>query len=168
MTNEYFTDAIILDKEPIGESDLQITLYTKDLGRITTRAVSARKITSKLASHLEPLNLVQARLVQKNRFQVVDALCNGALPKNSDSIAVLQLVKDLTAEGQPDYELWELLKSGQATGASVLRALGFDGQFAVCENCGNQNPSYFLVKQLEYFCAPCFVKSGKPVSFALE
>ncbi len=168
MTNEYYTEGVVLDKEPIGEADLQIALYTRDLGKVVARAVSARKISSKLASHLEPLNFAAVRIVQKNRFQIVDALKTGALSKNLDTVAVLRLVKELSAEGQPDLALWELIKSEQLVGGEVLKVLGFDKRFAVCENCGTKNPTHFLVKQLEYFCSPCFLKSGRPASFALE
>ncbi len=168
MTNEYFTEAIVIDKEPIGEADLQIYLYTKDLGRITARAISARKIISKLASHLEPLSRVQVRLVQKNRFQVVDAVRTGSLPRSPAVLRILRLVKDLTGEGQADLELWNILESGNATGASVLGALGFDSQYAVCENCGNEKPSHFVFGRLEYICASCFLQSGKPAAFALN
>ncbi len=168
MTNEYFTEAIVLDKEPAGEADLQVFLYTKDFGRITAKAVSARKIVSKLAGHLEPFNIIQARLVQKNRFQVVDALATGALPKHPETHRVLKLVKELTGEGQHDPELWELLRGGSISGLSVLGALGFDSQYAVCENCGNEKPSHFIFQRLEYYCASCFSQSGAPPAFALN
>ena len=167
MTNEYFTEAIVLDKEPVGEADLYVYLYTQELGRITARAISARKITSKLAAHLEPLNVIQARLIQKNRFHLADALRHDSLPRTTSMLSVLKLTKDLTGEGQPDSALWEILKSGQATGASVLGALGFDGQYATCENCGNERPSHFVFGRLEYLCLSCFSKSGKPAAFTL-
>ena len=168
MTNEFFTEAIVLDKDPVGEADSQIYLYTKELGRITARAISARKIVSKLASHLEPGNIIQVRLIQKNRFHAADAVQTGTFPKNSDSLAVLRLVKDLTGEGQQDPEMWELLKSGTATGISALSVLGFDSQFAVCENCGNEKPSHFVFGRLEYYCMSCFSKCGSPAGFALS
>ncbi len=167
MTNEYFTEAIVLDKDPAGEADLQVYLYTKELGRVTAKAISARKIVSKLASHLEPLNIIQARLVQKNRFQVVDALVTGSMPRTTATLALLRLVKDLTGEGQQDDELWNVLRSGNANGISVLSALGFDSRFAVCENCGNEKPSHFVFQRLEYYCSSCFLQSGKPAAFAL-
>ena len=115
---EYFTEALVLDKEPIGESDSLISLYTKELGKITARAISIRKITSKLSSHLEPLNFVDARLVHKNRFQVVDALKTGRL--NSKAIGTLHLIKDLSGEGEPDRDLWNLLKKGNFEGDEEL------------------------------------------------
>ena len=71
---EYFTEALVLDKEDSGDLDARIILYTEDLGKITAKAKSVKRITSKLNGHLEPLNFIQVRLVEKNGFQIVDAL----------------------------------------------------------------------------------------------
>ena len=59
------------------EIDAQIVLYTRDFGKVLAKAKSARKMTSKLNGHLQPLNFINARLIEKTpvgRFQVVDAL----------------------------------------------------------------------------------------------
>lgn len=167
-THEYFTEALVLDKEPVGEADLQVVLYTKELGRVTAKVVSARKITSKLAAHLEPLNFISVRLIQKGRFQIVDALTTDRLPGSSDTMAILGLVKELTGEEQPDFELWQALKNKAVKGESILGLLGFDHQFADCQNCGAQYPEHFLIRELEYRCAPCFVRSGQPLNFQLK
>ena len=79
----------------------------------------------------------------------------------------MNLVKELSAECQPDLELWNLLKSGDLEGEKVLRILGFGGEFAVCQNCGVEDPAHFLLNELEYYCAACFIKAGRPVSFQL-
>jgi len=163
---EYFTEALVLDKEPIGEADSLVTLYTKELGKITARAISVRKITSKLASHLEPLNFVNARLVHKNRFQVVDALKTDRL--NPDALGTLHLIKDISGEGEPDLDLWNLLKKGNFEGKLILATLGFDSQFACCSYCGVNHPSHFLTGDLEYSCQACFVRAGSPTNFVLE
>lgn len=168
MTNEYFTEAVVLDREPIGESDIQVTLYTKNLGKVTAKAVGARKAVSRLAAHLEPLHFVQARLVEKNRFQVVDALKTDSLPKEPGMVAILQLVKELAAENQSDFALWELLRGKQFSGEDVLGVLGFDGSFAVCENCGRSAPDYFLLNEMRYACGACLVRAGRPANFALK
>ena len=46
MTSEYYTQALVLAKEPTGESDSQVFLYTSDLGLVIAKAVGARKIVS--------------------------------------------------------------------------------------------------------------------------
>lgn len=168
VTEEYFTEALVLDKEPVGEADLRVVLYTKDLGKITAKAVSARKITSKLAAHLEPLNFISARLINKNRFQIVDALTTERFPGGPEMMAILGLIKELTGEEQSDYQLWQALKNKDFSGQSILGLLGFDNEFANCQNCGAEDPEHFLIRELEYRCGICFVNSGSPQSFALR
>ena len=92
-SNEYFTEAVVLDKEPSGEFDSIAHLYTQELGRVSASVTSARKILSKLNSHLEPLNLVQVRLVEKNRFHVADVLKTGALDRQH--LDALKLIKSI-------------------------------------------------------------------------
>ena len=168
MTSEYYTQALVLAKEPTGESDSQVFLYTADLGLVIAKAVGARKIVSKLAGHLEPPNIIAVRLVQKNRFQIVDALKISALPKSNNWAPILDLVKELTAEGQPDPELWRMIEGKNLEGGEILRVLGFDRAFAVCQDCGAKTPDNFLLKRLEYVCSVCLAQSGSPAHFVLK
>jgi recombinational DNA repair protein (RecF pathway) len=165
---EHYTEAIVLDKEDLGEHDSRVFLYSKDLGKIVAKITSARKIISKLASHLEPGNLAQIRLINKNSFQVADALKDRSLYKRWRELSILHLVKELVGEGQPDEELWNFLIGGELNGEKALAILGFDGQFASCGSCGVKSPTHFLLADLDYSCLPCFVKSGRPANFALK
>ena len=47
---------VILKKYPFGEADEILTIYTKEAGKLVTKAVSSRKIKSKLAGALQSLN----------------------------------------------------------------------------------------------------------------
>lgn len=165
---EYFTEAVVLDKEDLRDFDSRICLYSKDLGKIMAKATSVRKIVSKLAAHLEPGNLIQVRLVGKNVFQIVDALKISNFPRTSETVIGLNLIKELTSEGQPDNELWQLLKAGDLSGGKLLGVLGFGQEFASCQNCGADDPAHFLLNELEYYCAACFIKAGRPSSFVLQ
>ena len=162
MLSEFFTEAIVLDREELGEFDSRIFLYTKILGRVTARAQSARKITSKLSAHIEPLNLVNARLVYGKNFQLVDALRFQKLGK--DFLKILRLVKQISADNQPDLELWQLLKrqcqDPQAIGLvskQILKIAGFDPRFAACQNCQSGNPNHFVFADAQYLCGRCSV-----------
>src|SRR3989338_5393108 len=116
MTSEYYTQALVLAKEPTGESDSQVFLYTSDLGLVIAKAVGARKIVSKLAGHLEPPNFIAVRLFQKIPFQIVDALKISTLPKGKNWASILDIIKQLTAEGQPDPELWRMIEGKNLEG----------------------------------------------------
>jgi DNA repair protein RecO (recombination protein O) len=51
------TDAIVIKRKNIGESDKLITVLTKRFGKIQLKAAGIRKITSKRSPHVELLNL---------------------------------------------------------------------------------------------------------------
>lgn len=53
------TTAIILNRRAFKESDLLVTFLSRDFGKMTAMAIGAKKIKSKLASHLEPLREVK-------------------------------------------------------------------------------------------------------------
>lgn len=167
---EHYTEALVLDKEDLGDFDSRVYLYSKDFGKGIAKATSARKITSKLAAHLEPGNFIQARLIQSSnwRMQIADALKIGSVPKNQNTISILNLIKELTPDGHPEEEIWEMLKKDRLSGGEALKIFGFDSQFAICRTCGASDPPHFLLKDLEYSCSPCFLQSGRPASFILE
>lgn len=153
MTVEYSTQAIVLAKEPSGEADAQVFLYTRTLGKVMAKAIGARKILSKLNSHLEPLNVVYVRLIGKNRWHVADALKIGTLP--SGVMAGLDLVREIAPDEDADAELWALLSSGIFDKNDVLRVLGFGKELATCQSCGRQNDLKFSTAHLAYFCVNC-------------
>ena len=160
---EYYTEAIVLDKEDSNAFDWRVSLYTKNLGKIVAKATSARKIVSKLNPHLEPLNLIKLRLVHKNNFQIVDALTINNFTnlrqsaKLSQAIDLLHFVKEMTVAEESDYQLWSLLNvmlaEAQISYRLLLRVLGFDSQFAVCDVCQRQ-PHYFLTKDCRFSLRP--------------
>ena len=55
----YRCEAIILGYTPLGEADLLVTMYTWDQGKVKAVGKGARRSTSKLVGHLEPLTMVR-------------------------------------------------------------------------------------------------------------
>jgi DNA repair protein RecO (recombination protein O) len=49
----YLIDGLILNKEDFKDYDIKYTIYTRGYGKLTAIAKGAKKITSKLNSHLE-------------------------------------------------------------------------------------------------------------------
>lgn len=120
------------------------------------KATGARKITSKLNAHLEPLNLTQVRIVHKNNFQIIDALTISRF--EAKVLPLLHFIKEMTYEGQSDYQLWTTLKQAlqlqQLSYTPLLKILGFDPQFALCDNCQSK-PYCFDSEDLCFWCAAC-------------
>src|SRR4030043_713912 len=128
---EFLTEALVLDVEDSAEFDKSVILYTKELGRISAKAKGARKITSKLIGHLQPLDFTRVRLVEKNGFQIADALTFKKMERSSESLAMVKFVKEMTPDLQPDNNLWSLLrKNKKFSNKNVLGVLGFDPAFA--------------------------------------
>ncbi len=182
---EYLTEAIVLDKKESGDFDSLVSLYTKDLGKVVARAKSVRKITSKLAGHLEPLNFVRVRLIEKNGFQVVDALApkqkkeaRSSIENFSKSLALLQFIKEVSYELQPDPYFWREIRkilSGDFSAydrssegreeksiyRNLLKILGFNPKFADCHQCHSKPVNYFYKKDQLFFCGKCVSKIPK-------
>jgi len=176
---EVITEAIVLDKEGLGEYDSRVFLYTKDLGRISAKATSARKIVSKLAPHIEPANYITARLVSKRDFfdgrglQLVDALAidrNANLKAGEDhlkeAIKILNFIKYAAPEGVPDSDLWNFLQAivSQSVSAKIRDAVtffGFDPKFASCQICGGNKPEHFYIKSSFFVCGHCLLLTNE-------
>lgn len=152
---EYVSEAVVLSKEPRGELDVRVSLFLRRFGKMTMRAKSARKITSKLSAHLEPGNVVRVRLIEKNGFQVADALKSSRLPLAPTD---LHFLDRLLAEDVPDHELWELLTRGAFHWGNVLRMMGWDPAAASCRSCGRK-AEVFDMRSHDFLCAACAMVS---------
>jgi hypothetical protein len=126
---ECSTKALILEKEPVGEYDGLLTLYTEDFGKVSVKAKSIRKITSKLSAHTEPGMLSSFRLIGKNPFQKVKGsfwLADGLGGRRVFSdFAFLDLVGSMTTEFHADRDLWKFLMRGRSDRKALFAILGF-------------------------------------------
>ena len=155
---EYLSEAIVLDKEASGDLDVRVSLFTKKFGKLRARAKSARRIVSKLSPHLEPGNIVQARLIEKNGLQVVDVLKQARLTISPGDLFFLNHV---IAEAEPDIRLWRSIVSDDFSWARILGILGWDPREAVCAHCAGSKPAFFSVFKQELFCDGCASKLGR-------
>ncbi len=154
---EYLSEAIVLDKNTSGDADVRVSLFTKKFGKLVARAKSARRIVSKLSPHLEPGNIVRARLIEKNGLQIVDALKEGFLDIPPGNLYFLDRI---IAEAEPDLRLWQCLVSDSFYWGRILGILGWDPQEATCVLCAEQKPTFFNVLRQELFCDGCASKIG--------
>jgi DNA repair protein RecO (recombination protein O) len=76
MTVHYRTQGFVLAKQDRGEADRVFTIFTKDFGKLDLRAISERKITSKLRGGLELFYCSELEFIQ-GKFQ--KTLTNAAL-----------------------------------------------------------------------------------------
>lgn len=161
---EYVTDALVLAKEPLRDLDGRYSFFTERFGRMAGKATSSRKITSKLAGHLEPGSFVRVRFVERNGAsggngngiaQIADALRYG---KAVVPIGDLELLGRILADGEADEVLWgALAREGRWSWPAMLAHLGWDPRHAACERCGGAAEAFFVPRQ-EFFCPRCASK----------
>lgn len=150
--NEYVGEAIVLSKEPQGELDERVSVFTKNSGKFTAKVKSSRRITSKLSPHLEPGNKIRIRLVEKSNLQVVDALKQARL---SPPPHFFYLLSRVLPEGEPEKELWNLLSEGNYDWKAILSVLGWDPGEGSCERCGKTALASFHIMSQNFFCGLC-------------
>lgn len=112
----YRTEALTLARSTLGEADLLITLYSRDRGKIRAVAKGARRSTSKLVGHLEPLTRVQLSLSMGRNLDIItqaQVLSNfNPLKENLAAITkglyVAELVDGFGSEAQPNPAVYDL------------------------------------------------------------
>ena len=145
---EYVTEAVVLDTVPSAELDVRVSLFTKKFGKLVARAKSVKKITSKLAGHLEPGNIIKIRLVEKKGLQLVDALKEREVQSLSNS---RELESDEGGHTMSPPDLYLLNQ--------ILHEAERDPAAADCVRAGcTGTPAAFHIKTQEFYCSACASK----------
>jgi len=111
------SQAIILNRSDYRESDSLLTVYTRSLGKMSLVARGAKKISSKLSGHLEPISLVNILIIKGKGFDYIgsalgsDAFLNIKDDLNKIYYAGLAInnFNRLVKDNQPDEDLFLLL-----------------------------------------------------------
>lgn len=146
---EHVTQALVLARYPHGEADLRVSLFTRDLGRLVATAISGRKITSKLAPHLEEGSVASVRLIEQKGIRVADAL---TVKSGVRSLAECLLLDRLLPENVAEPEVWRIATASRVDWFAALAALGWDPAHGTCAACGKA-PALFVLRSQEFLCA---------------
>ena len=152
---EYVSEAIVLRIGPRREADGAVVLFTRRFGKVAARLRSVRKITSKLAGHLQPGNVVAVRLIEKHGLQAVDAVKKRSL---EIAPADLNFLERLLPEFEADPELWASVAKDGIRWRGVLAHLGWDPERGHCAGCRAGLAEAFATETQEFFCAACASK----------
>lgn len=113
----YFTTpGLILKKQPSGENDWYLQIFSPLYGKIQALSRSSRKITSHKGSHLDPLNLCHFQLYKNgNRYLVTECKVENAflsiksnLNHSLTAFAILELLLRSLQEDVEQVELFQL------------------------------------------------------------
>ncbi|MGC9046663.1 MAG: hypothetical protein ACP5IC_00900 [Minisyncoccia bacterium] len=169
---EYITEGIVIDYVNLFSSlDRIYFIYTKDFGLIKAKAISARKIISKLSPQLDYLNYVLLRIIDKNQYIIADVYLLNKFDKIKQDPAtlkkILSLLKTLklVAVMEKDIRLWYWLKNALNKNRIVIKEFlkisGFDLSNAKCEICNSKNIFAFYIKDQSFLCKNCSNKFKK-------
>lgn len=117
MENKNLTKAVVIKRQDYREYDSLVVFYTKNFGKISLIARGTKRTNSKLASHIEPINLVDLLLVPGKGLDYAGAVYSRNshlnLKENLDSLhyahSALYWLKTLTQDKEEDAELFALL-----------------------------------------------------------
>ena len=112
----YRCEALILKNFPMGEADLMVTAYTREMGKIRAVARGARRSNSKLVGHLEPLTQVRLSLAKGRSLDyVTQAQVIGNFNPLKDDLNgiskgfyLAELVDGFGSEASPNLSLYHL------------------------------------------------------------
>ena len=113
------SQAFLLRSVDHGESSRIITLFTRDMGKIAGLARSARTSRRRFGGTLEPFTLMEITVKQGNRnlyhletASLLEAYTGltADLHKVNAAATILEIVREVTPERQPETEIFILLK----------------------------------------------------------
>ncbi len=113
----YKTQAVVLRRYDFGEAGRQLVVFTPNLGKLSMIAKGVKRVTSKLAGHLEPLTLstiVAARGRNLDTVTQADTVESFVRARTDPDrvfygLLVIELLDKLTLEGEENRALWDLL-----------------------------------------------------------
>lgn len=115
----YLNDTgFVVKRVNLGEADRFLTLFTQQNGKIEVLAKGVRKITSKRASHIELLNLINFQSIQGKKnlilteVQMIDSFeeRRETLQQCEVIFLICELIERLCPFGAVNYELFSHVK----------------------------------------------------------
>lgn len=111
------TEGIIIKSADLGELDRLITVYSRGYGKILTRAISARKLESKLRGYLEPFTYSSFLLAKSKTIDIVTDIepidnfshLHGNLESLAYAFYFTELIDKLVVAPERDDKIWALI-----------------------------------------------------------
>ena len=189
------SDAIVLDTTEHGESDLIVTLFTHDTGRLSAIAKGAKRSKKRFVNKLEIFTYLQIRYQQKNERSLAflnEAEIHTSFPNiryHLNLYCIASIVREFlllgVKDGEPDINIFRLSlwalhrldKKEDAHQVLVLflihffNSIGYRPDFGTCSSCNkgvNPNNTYqFIGASGQLLCSNCSShnRRGRPLSY---
>ena len=113
----YFTKAIVIKRQAFNESSGRVIVFTEKFGKQDLIARGLKKLDSKLAAHLEPLNFIDLMIVKGKHYDYVGSAINkksfsnlkNDLDKITSAGEAFSLFNKLIKTNLVDQEVFNLL-----------------------------------------------------------
>jgi DNA repair protein RecO (recombination protein O) len=113
----YKTPAVVLRQRRLGDADKIITLYSASYGKLDAVAKGVRRVKSRLAGHVEPLNHASYLLARGRNLDIITQAqtietfqpLRDDLDRLSRALYAAELVDRATEERSENFELYRLL-----------------------------------------------------------
>lgn len=189
------SDAIVLDTTDHGESDLIVTLFTKNSGRLSAIAKGAKKSKKRFVNKLEIFTYLQIHYQQKNE-RALAFLSEAEIHTSFVNIrhhinlyGIASIIREFlllgVKEGEPDINIFRLslwafhrLDSKEEPRQVLVLFLiqffnyiGYRPDFQTCSSCSKEvNPSNtyrFNGASGQLLCSNCssHSRTGRPLSY---
>lgn len=190
----YSTQALVLRKTKLGETDTILTLLADDGRQLRAVAKGLRKPGGRFGGRLEPYSVVDLLLHAGRSLDIVTEAgtvkSHAALREDFDRNAAAAVVADvldkISVEGQSEARLFALADASldmmEQVGRDVLPAIvvtflvkamamhGYRPQLDMCANCGSaaEESTRFSVAAGGALCAACEAEDASAVRFGAE
>ncbi|MFT5697610.1 MAG: DNA repair protein RecO (recombination protein O) [Desulforhopalus sp.] len=189
------SDAIVLDTTDHGESDLIVTLFSHDSGRLSAIAKGAKKSKKRFVNKLEIFTYLQIHYQQKNERTLAflsEAELHNCFPNirhHLDLYGIASIIREFLLlgikDGEPDSNIFRLslwafqrLDSKESPQQTLVLFLihffnyiGYRPDFWTCANCREDvqpDKTYrFNSASGQLICSNCdqHGKTGRPLSY---
>lgn len=158
----YKSKAIVIGSKKLSDTDLLITLFSQDKGKIVAVAKGARSSKSKLSAGVQAFTFGKFNLTSGSSWQTVSSVdvmdafygIREDLKKYAYGSYIMELIQHVVLEGEEQFDLFNLLvETIHAIHTTenyelikltfelkLLKYLGFKPNVLECINCGNNNP----------------------------
>lgn len=191
MEDNYNSRAIVIDSKAYREGDILVSFYTQKFGRLSLIAKGAKKLSSKMAGHLEPLTLIKLMIIKGRGLDYVGGVATeksflgikSDLNKLFYTGKIVSLFSSLIKDKEADNRLFSLLTRYLETieeeddfskeigellwlkfSLSFLKESGYCPEMNNCLNCKKKlekGLNYFDLRNGGVICSSCLFLTNK-------
>jgi len=135
FTQSIKDEAIILRKQPFGEADVMLTIFTLGHGKLRVLAKGARRSSSRLVGHTEPFSLINGQINTQSKIPILSQVTvdHSVLGLAEDLVAIqrisilAEIIDKSFEEGEVSQPVYRVLCEGSLRLRSTANPLLFVG-----------------------------------------